>query len=190
MAASNLAQTRKFHPRLSMMSQYQSEEAKQWELDEIEGNLYAAGWMQDEFKEMMFSSAPCPWAMPGTVFLRLTPPHTLGVTRHSGTVGYQAHPSSAIPALLSSSSPCSWGSDVDGFHCPACSTIPRGSMAPAPSLLAPPACLLCVLFLFVTYLTHQSCARYAQQLLIPPLQPLVIGSTHWELCFMSAGNSK
>lgn len=56
MAASNLAQTRKFHPRLSMMSQYQSEEAKQWELDEIEGNLYAAGWMQDELKEMMYSS--------------------------------------------------------------------------------------------------------------------------------------
>lgn len=51
MAASNLAQTRKFHPRLSMMSQYQSEEAKQWELDEIEGNLYSAGCMWDELKE-------------------------------------------------------------------------------------------------------------------------------------------
>lgn len=62
--------------------------------------------------------------------------------------------------------------------------------APAPSLLLPSACLLCVLFVFVTYLSHQSCTRYARQLLIPPLQPLFIGSTHWELCFMSAGNSK
>lgn len=50
MAVSNLAQTRKFHPRLSMMSQYQSEEAKHWEPDEIEEYLYAAGWMQDELK--------------------------------------------------------------------------------------------------------------------------------------------
>lgn len=58
MAASNLAQTRKFHPRLSMMSQYQSEEAKQWELDEIEGNLYSAGCMRDELKETVYPSDP------------------------------------------------------------------------------------------------------------------------------------
>lgn len=58
MAASNLAQTRKFHPRLSMMSQYQSEEAKQWELDEIEGNLYSAGCMWDELKETTYPSGP------------------------------------------------------------------------------------------------------------------------------------
>lgn len=58
MAASNLAQTRKFHPRLSMMSQYQSEEAKQWELDEIEGNLYSAGCMRDELEETVYPSDP------------------------------------------------------------------------------------------------------------------------------------
>lgn len=62
MAASNLAQTRKFHPRLSMMSQYQSEEAKQWELDEIEGNLYSAGCMWDELKETTYPSGPSPCA--------------------------------------------------------------------------------------------------------------------------------
>lgn len=57
--------------------------------------------MQDEFKEMMFSSTPCPCAMPGTVLPWLTPPpHTLGAPpahRHV-FVGCKAH---AVPSLPS-----------------------------------------------------------------------------------------
>lgn len=71
--------------------------------------------------------------------------------------------------------------DTEGLH---------GAGCPPVQCLLPSVCMLCVFFVFVTYLTHQSCTRYAQQLLIPPVQPLFIGSTHRELCFMSAGNSK
>lgn len=147
-------------------------------------------------------TSPCPWGSPSA---------------QAHICGLQGPPS-AIPALPTSSSPCSRGSGADGFHkhClrAAAAAAPREAVpwpwatppvpryrgtpwcwrtsrpVPAPSLLPPPACLLCVLFVFVIYLTHQSCTRYAQQLLIPPLQPLFIGGTHWELCFMSAGNSK
>lgn len=57
--------------------------------------------MQDEFKEIMFSSAPCPCTMLGTVFPRLTPlSHTPGAPpahRHT-FVGCKAHPVPSLPS--------------------------------------------------------------------------------------------
>lgn len=123
MAASNLAQTRKFHPRLSMMSQYQSEEAKQWELDEIEGNLYAAGWKQDEFKEIMFSSTLQPCTVPGTVFSAIdTPaPHFCPpITCPSPWAHISAlhSPSTSIPTPSTNTGLCfqTTGFHTDSFH--------------------------------------------------------------------------
>lgn len=138
MAASNLAQTRKFHPRLSMMSQYQSEEAKQWELDEIEGNLYAAGWMQDELKEMMYSStfrrvqcrAPCllpQTHLPGTA----EPPgcgHTLVHSMAWPPPSHPHWPSSASLKLWLEAGGCPpampWA-QVSMMHRSACWKIPQ-----------------------------------------------------------------
>lgn len=52
MAASNLAQTRKFHPRLSMMRQYPSVEATQGRdgLMSLQEIYMQPGRMQEEFK--------------------------------------------------------------------------------------------------------------------------------------------